>query len=830
MAKYECSVCGFIYNEASASLKFHELDACPICGADKDGFKLLEEEDTTSSGSRVVKLDEIGDIEPGEQANPFVIEKRQEFWSKADDVEVEKDPNIETYYNDNSSVISQEEYDKRIQEEKEKAEKATLPYGAGMGAIQRVLGSEGDSDINVEAKDSLNSGFDPSMVQTGNGDQSPPRNEVRDNQVVEDKVEDEITPEEVATPEEPVVEEEAAPEAEPAAENNPAPEPEAETESFFDDTVVDENGTEDDVSYAFKDLTAVDDAEEELGSFEEVNVDAEESFFEEVVVNGDMNTEEMHSEILPEDKDGLEEADTFENSSDSIIGEEVFFNEDDEAQSFVFKDINEVEVPEVKEEPVQEESVQEEPVQEETVQEESIQEEAEAVAEEPAKEDMPEETAEIDQTKVEPYQAMQILIEDETAAEEEKISQEDVVSIADVPVDEAEPEIDLQETEPEIEDEIEEEEEESLEIDESIFEIAEAEVLAAEAEDNLEEEELEYIDIPELDEETVEEEIIQDEKIAEELEVPATRAAAPIIVINNPDEEDKAVTSDDIEEELPANTDDSDIAYSMLKADMRYDVRYDDNVNELCKQYSVDGDVSNGLENIIILPAQLNPMPLPADADVDIRSVLGQFTDCPIEVPQPFGFTKLFLWGEMIPGREYSKADYEDKALILIKGEDGHIPYTESRKEIKDMVDRARNISEGTPVGIDLIAGRIERDLETAVYAGMDYVIINDVSGVILPYILRRAKNYLNKINSHLEIYVCVNALKDARELAKLIALGADFVFVERGFSLEAVKSIGRELKDIARSTGHDDIYDINMLDICTVDMDIATYTDIAHI
>nr|MCR4687586.1 hypothetical protein [Lachnospiraceae bacterium] len=753
----------------------------------------------------------------------FVIEKRQEFWSKTDGVEVEKDPNIETYYNDSSSVISQEELDKRIQEEKEKAEKATLPYGAGMGAIQRVLGSEGDSDINVEAKDSLTSGFDPSMVQTGNGDQSPPRSEIRDNQVVEDKVEDgiapeeETSPEEAATPEEPVVKEEAAPKVEPAAENNPAPEPEAETESFFDDTVVDENGTEDDVSYAFKDLTAVDEAEEELGSFEEVNVDSEESFFEEVVVNGDMNTEEMHSEILSEDKDGLEEADTFENSSDSIIGEEVFFNEDDEAQSFVFKDINEVEVPEVKEEPVQEEAVQEEPVQEEAVQEEAVQEEPvqeeaaqeepEAIAEEPAKEDMPEETAEIDQTKVEPYQAMQILIEDETVAEEEKISQEDVVSIADAPVDEAEPEI-----------------------DESIFEIAEAEVLAAEAEDNLEEDELEYIDIPELDEETVEEEIIQDEKIAEELEVPATRAAAPIIVINNPDEEDKAVTSDDIEEELPANKEDSDIAYSMLKADMRYDVRYDDNVNELCKQYSVDGDVSNGLENIIILPAQLNPMPLPADEDVDIRSVLGQFTDCPIEVPQPFGFTKLFLWGEMIPGREYSKADYEDKALILIKGEDGHIPYTESRKEIKDMVDRARNISEGTPVGIDLIAGRIERDLETAVYAGMDFVIINDVSGVILPYILRRAKNYLNKINSHLEIYVCVNALKDARELAKLIALGADFVFVERGFSLEAVKSIGRELKDIARSTGHDDIYDINMLDICTVDMDIATYTDIAHI
>ena len=90
MAKYECSVCGFIYNEQSASLKFAELDSCPICGAAKDGFKMLEEDDNAFSGGRVVKLDEIGDMEPGETANPFVIEKRQEFWSKADGVEVEK--------------------------------------------------------------------------------------------------------------------------------------------------------------------------------------------------------------------------------------------------------------------------------------------------------------------------------------------------------------------------------------------------------------------------------------------------------------------------------------------------------------------------------------------------------------------------------------------------------------------------------------------------------------------------------------------------------------------------------------------------------------------
>ena len=86
-----------------------------------------------------------------------------------------------------------------------------------------------------------------------------------------------------------------------------------------------------------------------------------------------------------------------QNSSEFKNKNQWLFNEDDEAQSFVFKDINEVEVPEVKEEEVQEEPVQEEPVQEESIQEEAVQEES--VQEEAAQKLVPGECSSAGQRK-----------------------------------------------------------------------------------------------------------------------------------------------------------------------------------------------------------------------------------------------------------------------------------------------------------------------------------------------------------------------------------------------------------------------------------------------
>ena len=293
------------------------------------------------------------------------------------------------------------------------------------------------------------------------------------------------------------------------------------------------------------------------------------------------------------------------------------------------------------------------------------------------------------------------------------------------------------------------------------------------------------------------------------------------------DEEREYISLDEKDaEEIP----EAPIAYSMLKSDTKYTVLYDSEAQKIFEDYpALDENISNGLENIILLPAQCNPLPLKRNAEVDTKTVIGALTECPVEVLQPFCFSKLFIWGEHIPNNSKPE-EYANQALVLVKGEEGHIPNLSSKEELREEVAIAKARFHNAPVGIDLVAGRIEADLEACVYAKVDYVILNDVSSRILPYALRRARNYLNRVNSKLEILVCVEALKDAQELAKILALGANFVLVERGFDLEMANKMTEALKEICRSTGHNNVHDLNLEDICTIDMDIAMYTDISHV
>ena len=50
MKKYRCQICGFIYDEAVEGVKFEDLPndwKCPLCGASKEMFEEVVEEDTT---------------------------------------------------------------------------------------------------------------------------------------------------------------------------------------------------------------------------------------------------------------------------------------------------------------------------------------------------------------------------------------------------------------------------------------------------------------------------------------------------------------------------------------------------------------------------------------------------------------------------------------------------------------------------------------------------------------------------------------------------------------------------------------------------------------
>ncbi|MBR4582128.1 MAG: hypothetical protein IKO32_12935, partial [Lachnospiraceae bacterium] len=240
------------------------------------------------------------------------------------------------------------------------------------------------------------------------------------------------------------------------------------------------------------------------------------------------------------------------------------------------------------------------------------------------------------------------------------------------------------------------------------------------------------------------------------------------------------------------------------------------------------GPASNGLEGIILLPAQLDPMPMSRDEEINAGCVIGKGTDMPVKLGRPFGSTDLFLWGEYIPGTDNAD-ELSESSLVLVRGQSSHIPNVSGKEQLRREVAKAKETTNGTPVGISLVIGRIEQDLAACVYAGVDFVVLNDVSSGMLPYALRRAKNYLNHVNSEIELIVSIRDVNDAKEIAKLIALGADFILLEREYDEITTEHITAELKEIARNTGHKNVSHLNMLDICTIDSDLAANTDIAH-
>ena len=63
MKKYECTICGYIYDDAKESVKFEDLPddwTCPICGAPKAVFREIKEE--IEEIENVENLDEEEDI------------------------------------------------------------------------------------------------------------------------------------------------------------------------------------------------------------------------------------------------------------------------------------------------------------------------------------------------------------------------------------------------------------------------------------------------------------------------------------------------------------------------------------------------------------------------------------------------------------------------------------------------------------------------------------------------------------------------------------------------------------------------------------------------
>ncbi|MCK5683089.1 alpha-hydroxy-acid oxidizing protein [bacterium] len=222
------------------------------------------------------------------------------------------------------------------------------------------------------------------------------------------------------------------------------------------------------------------------------------------------------------------------------------------------------------------------------------------------------------------------------------------------------------------------------------------------------------------------------------------------------------------------------------------------------------------------------------------------------------------------------------------KGEDikspSHFPGIKTKDDLKEKVEMLRNMSKGRPIGIKLAAGHIEADLEIALFAKPDFITIDGRAGstgsspkfvkasTSIPTIfaLYRAKKYLYENNIKGVSLLITGGLRVSSDFAKAIALGADAVAIgtsalmaigcqqyrvcgtgkcpmgiatqdpelRKRFDIaEAAQKLEnfltastQEIMDFARLTGNNNLHDLSLYDLCTVNSEISNHTGIEHV
>ena len=362
-------------------------------------------------------------------------------------------------------------------------------------------------------------------------------------------------------------------------------------------------------------------------------------------------------------------------------------------------------------------------------------------------------------------------------------------------------------------------------------------------------------------------------------------------------------------------------------------------------------------DDILILGAQLDPMPLEEDAPVRTATVIGRHAKRPLVLENPvyvshmsFGAlsreAKIALAmgsamagsamcsgeGGILPeemaaadkyifeyvGNLYSVTPENLKRADAIEikigqgtkpGMGGHLPAEKvtreiseirnkpmgqdilapsrfpgirTREDLRQLVSQLRFASDGRPIGIKIAAGHIERDLAFCVFAEPDFITIDgrggatgssprmlrDAASVPTIYALHRARKYLDSVGSEISL-VITGGLRVSADFAKAIAMGADAVAVASAplmaMACQQYRVCGtgmcpmgvatqdpdlrarlhvdaaarrvanylnvcrEELKLFARVTGHENLHDLSVADLCTISREISEYTDIPH-
>ena len=128
--------------------------------------------------------------------------------------------------------------------------------------------------------------------------------------------------------------------------------------------------------------------------------------------------------------------------------------------------------------------------------------------------------------------------------------------------------------------------------------------------------------------------------------------------------------------------------------------------------------------------------------------------------------------------------------------------------EFKFFADRVREVTGGIPVGFKLSANHIERDIEFALQASADYIILDGRGGgtgaaplmfrdhISVPTIpaLARARHYLNKKGASGRVTLIITGgLRTHTDFIKAMALGADGIAVSNS-AMQAIGCIGARI------------------------------------
>ena len=129
-------------------------------------------------------------------------------------------------------------------------------------------------------------------------------------------------------------------------------------------------------------------------------------------------------------------------------------------------------------------------------------------------------------------------------------------------------------------------------------------------------------------------------------------------------------------------------------------------------------------------------------------------------------------------------------------------------EDFANFSERVREVSGGIPIGYKLSAQHIERDIDFAVAAGADYIILDGRGGgtgaapllfrnhISVPTIpaLARARHHLDKIGASGRVtLIATGGLRTHTDFAKALALGADGVAVSNS-ALQAICCVGARI------------------------------------